>query len=89
MSTPEAAIADYLAAYAAANGKDPDFRLVYRGGWVEFRSRASSWVMNRRRVKDLRGMTDALQARVAALGMEACQGRNAQQSGAEHDSPSA
>ena len=60
-------MADYLAAYREANGKVPDFRLVYVAGWVQFRSRASSMVFDRKRPGALVSLTKRLRERAAAV----------------------
>ena len=58
--SPECLIAEYIAAYKLANGKQPDFRVVYVAGWVQFRSRHSSLIIGRNRAGHMQTMTKRL-----------------------------
>lgn len=57
----------YVVAYTTANGEPPPFRVIYERGWVEFRSRHSSYVSSRRRLSALAAMTAVLEARSKPL----------------------
>ena len=85
--SPEMLMAEYISAYVAANRKQPDFRLVHVAGWVQFRSRRSSMVVDRKRLGALATMTKRLRERALLQGIEA-EGRNAE-GGSVHESPSA
>lgn len=56
-------IARYRKAYRDANGSDLPLRAAYIKGWVELRSANSSWVVQRKRLSELRAMADRLIAR--------------------------
>lgn len=60
MSGPDAAIAEYLAAYEQRHRQPSQYRLAYAKGWVEFRSPSSSWVVFRKRLKELAEMAGRL-----------------------------
>jgi hypothetical protein len=68
--SPELVMAEYLSAYRRANGKKPNFRLVYIGGWVIFKSLHSSMELDKKRLKTLTDMTQRLFDMALAPGIE-------------------